>query len=139
MSRVRKKPSIRIAPSTVEPATTVPGLAFAPWKKHVKWLLALWLGTLLAYSNSFQGGLVFDNSIVILKDLRIRAVTAQNLQLIWNQEYWYGNGTTGLYRPLATLSYLSNYAVLGNGTHAAGYHLVNLLLHGMNVTLAYVL
>ena len=32
-----------------------------------------------------------------------------------------------------------NYAVFGNGTHPAGYHWVNLALHGVNVSLVYLL
>ena len=45
--------------------------------------------------------------------------------------------SSGLYRPLTTLSYLFNYAVLGNGTHPAGYHLLNLLLQAIDVALVY--
>ena len=44
-----------------------------------------------------------------------------------------------MYRPLTTLSYLFNYAILGNGEHPAGYHAVNLLLHEANVILLFVL
>ena len=44
-----------------------------------------------------------------------------------------------MYRPLGTLSYLFNYAVLGNGEHPEGYHWINLLLHLGNVLLVYAL
>jgi protein O-mannosyl-transferase len=53
--------------------------------------------------------------------------------------YWWPYGESGLFRPLTTLSYLFNYAVLGNGEHPAGYHWVNLLLHAVNVFLVYAL
>jgi protein O-mannosyl-transferase len=99
----------------------------------------LWAATLLAYINSFQAGFVFDNAPLLLQDSRIRAATSSNLDLIFNQEYWYNNSTSGLYRPLATLTYLFNYAVLGNGTQPAGYHAVNLALHAVNVLLIYLL
>jgi hypothetical protein len=102
--------------------------------------VAILLGaTLLAYANSFQSGFVFDNGPLILQDPRIRAVTNSNLDLITGQEYWYSNSTSGLYRPLTTLSYLFNYAILGNGAQPAGYHVVNLALHAVNVVLLYLL
>jgi tetratricopeptide (TPR) repeat protein len=44
-----------------------------------------------------------------------------------------------VYRPVGTLSYLFNYAVLGNGPHPEGYHWINLLLHLGNVLLVYAL
>jgi tetratricopeptide (TPR) repeat protein len=102
-------------------------------------MLALWALVLAAYSNSFQAGLVFDSAMAITGDARIRAVTPQNLGLIVTEGYWRGNTTSGLYRPLTTASYLLNYAVLGNGTHPAGYHWVNFALHGVNVSLVYLL
>ena len=42
-----------------------------------------------------------------------------------------------LYRPVTTLSFLFNYAILGNGEKPAGYHFVNLLLHLGNALLLY--
>jgi hypothetical protein len=109
------------------------------WRRHAWRILALWALVLAAYSNSFQAGLVLDNGVIVSQDARIQAVTARNLRLILTQEYWPGTTTTGLYRPLTTLSYLVNYAVFGNGTDPAGYHWVNLALHGVNVSLAYLL
>ena len=102
-------------------------------------MLALWALVLAAYSNSFQAGLVFDSAMAITGDTRIQAVTPRNLGLILTEGYWHGNTTSGLYRPLTTFSYLLNYAVFGNGTHPAGYHWVNLALHGVNVSLVYLL
>ena len=113
--------------------------AHPAWRRHAWRMLALWALVLAAYSNSFQSGLVFDNAMAITQDARIRAVTPQNLRLILTERYWHGNTTSGLYRPLTTSSYLLNYAVFGNGTHPAGYHWVNLALHGVNVSLVYLL
>jgi hypothetical protein len=94
---------------------------------------------LLAYSNSFHSGFVNDNSMLILHDSRIQALTSQNISLIWGQDYWYGNAVSGLYRPLSTLSYLLNYAILGNGPEPAGYHWVNFALDAANIALVYLL
>ena len=93
----------------------------------------------MSYSNSFQSGLVFDNAGIIGRDPRIRAVTTENIHAILTGSYWYVNAAAGLYRPLTTLSYLLNYAALGNGPRTPGYHAVNLILHEINVALVYAL
>jgi tetratricopeptide (TPR) repeat protein len=117
------------------PAATVS----APQKSTLLAVAALWVVTLLAYSNSFGGGLVFDSRGLILDDDRIRATTTQNVALILEHTYWWPHGESGLYRPLATLSYLLNYAILGNGDRPVGYHAVNSLLHLGNALLAFAL
>ena len=97
--------------------------------------VGLCLVTLLAYSNSFHAGFVLDNRGLLLEDPRVRQASGQNLDLILHQTYWWPYGESGLYRPIATLSYLFNYAVLGDGVQPMGYHWVNLLLHLGNVFL----
>src|SRR5277367_3491582 len=98
---------------------------------------ALVLLTLLAFSNSFSTGFALDNQVLLLGDTRIQAVNASNLGLIMRHTYWWPNGESGLYRPLTTLSYLLNYAVLGNADHPAGYHWINFFLHAANVYLVF--
>lgn len=109
------------------------------WQRHAIAIAILWLAAFLAYSNCFESGLVFDNAAIIGNDPRIRATTAENVGLIFTKEYWYPQNTSGLYRPLATLSYLFNYAVLGEGTQPGGYHAINLALHLANIALVYAL
>jgi protein O-mannosyl-transferase len=109
------------------------------WRRHALLLLALCAAALLAYANSFRGGLVYDNAILIGQDTRIRAVTPENIDLIWTQDYWYNWSVTENYRPLTTLSYLFNYTILGGGTHPAGYHWINFALHAINLVLVYLL
>jgi tetratricopeptide (TPR) repeat protein len=94
---------------------------------------------LIAYSNSFQAGLVFDNSSLIGQDPRIRQATLEHIASILTGAYRYDKPTAGLYRPLTTFSYLVNYAVFGNGSRPQGYHWLNLALHGLNVALVYAL
>jgi hypothetical protein len=108
-------------------------------RSHAIPLLVLWTLVLIAYSNSFRSGFVMDNEWVILRDTRVQSVNAENLGLILTWDYAYQNSTSGLYRPFTTLTYLLNYAVLGNADRPAGYHLVNLLLHAVNVSLIYAL
>lgn len=94
---------------------------------------------LAAYANSFSSGLVQDAKALLTLDDRIRALTAHNLQLIFEKTYWWPKTADGLYRPIATLSLLFNYALLGGGQNPAGYHAVNFLLHAGNALLVYAL
>jgi hypothetical protein len=108
-------------------------------KPHVRRLLGLWALTLAAYSNSFGTGFPGDNTLLILGDTRIQSATEENFRLIWDKDYWFGHVAGGVYRPLATLSHLLNYAILGGGTHPFGYHVFNFLVHAANVALVYFL
>ena len=92
-----------------------------------------------AYSNSWHAGLVFDSAPVILDDPRVHKATIANVGEIFSGDYWYHNSAAGLYRPVTTLSYLWNYAVLGNGSRPEGYHAINLALHLINIALVYAL
>ncbi len=94
---------------------------------------------LIAYSNSYRAGLVFDNSSILAQDPRIREATPQNIAAIWTGGYRYRSAIAGLYRPLTTLSYLLNYSVLGNGLRPQGYHWFNFAVHAVNVALVYAL
>ncbi|MDD2763810.1 MAG: DUF1736 domain-containing protein [Opitutaceae bacterium] len=124
------------APAAVAPAGSSAG---ASWRTLALLGLVLGLLTLLAYGNSFAAGLTLDNKVVLGLDPRIREWSAQNLKLIFTQNYWWPISVSDLYRPLTTLSYLVNYAVLGNGSRVAGYHGVNLLLHWANAWLVLVI
>jgi hypothetical protein len=106
-----------------------------------QWLAAgaLCAITLAAYANSFQSGFVLDNFALLHGDDRIHTATLQNLALILNHTYWWPIWESGLYRPVTTLSYLLNYAILGNIDRPAGYHWINLLLHAGNVLLVFAL
>jgi tetratricopeptide (TPR) repeat protein len=139
MKETRKPRRLRQTSPPAAPEDSSSRAANGGWRRHGWRVLALWALVLAAYSNSFSAGLVFDSAKVVTEDARIRSVTPQNLRLILREGYWQGSATSGLYRPLTTFSYLLNYAVFGNGTHPAGYHWVNLALHGVNVALVYLL
>ncbi len=110
-----------------------------PWKRHLLAFAGLCALALLAYSNSFTSGMVADNGPLIVGDARVHAATGRNLGLIFGRHYWFGNGESNLYRPVTTLSFLFNYAILGNGASQTGYHALNFLLHAVNLALLYVL
>jgi len=106
--------------------------------RHLAVVLGLGALALLAFSNTLHNtDFALDNKFIIKEDPRLRQATAENLGLIFTQDYWWPKAVSGLYRPLTTLSFLFNYAILGNGEHAAGYHWVNLLLHWFNAVLLY--
>src|SRR5690349_6973202 len=96
-------------------------------RDHLTPLLALAGIVLLAYSNSIPAGFTADNHGLILMDSRLREVNRANLASIFTENYWYRWGQSGLYRPVTTLSYLFNYAVLRNADNPAGYYWINLL------------
>src|SRR5437773_9415387 len=79
-------------------------------------------------SARLSSAFVIDNRILILKDPRLRSVSLENLHLIFTKEAWWPTGSTGVYRPLATLSYLFNYSILGSGESPVSYHVLNFLL-----------
>ena len=99
--------------------------------------LALCVITMVAYSNSLSSGFVADNHYIIQEDPRVQSVTTENIGLIFTHGYWWLPPEKGLYRPFTTLTYLFNYAVLGNADQPAGYHAVNLLIHLANVLLLF--
>src|SRR6202167_2851287 len=116
----------------------LPALRPSPWP-HLWKLALLWALVLAAYSNSFDAGFVYDNESAILVDARVHEANLYNVHRIFTEGYWVNQPSTDLYRPVTTLSYLLNYAILGNGSNPAGYHWVNLVLHAANVSLVYAL
>jgi protein O-mannosyl-transferase len=128
----RRRGAVKPRLEAVEPASP-------NWPAHAWRIAALWLLCALAYSNSFSTGFVLDNRPIILEDARVHSVSAQNVSRIFSEDYWASRSGSVLYRPLTTLSYLFNFAVLGNGDRPEGYHWINFLLHGLNATLVYLL
>jgi tetratricopeptide (TPR) repeat protein len=140
VSRASKGSKGRAVPaSAVRPVVAAPAAARRLRGPHVWRILALWALVAVAYSDSWRAGLVFDNFFVIGKDPRIHQASLHNAGEILTGDYWYIRPVSGLYRPLTSLTYLLNYAALGNGPRPAGYHAVNLALHLVNVALVYAL
>ena len=133
----RRRPSARaVPPAGATRPTLWPALGA---RRQIGAALALAALVAAAYANSLSAELTLDNKARILEDPRIREATPENIGLILQHSYWWPRGEAGLYRPMTTLSYLFNYAVLGNGEQPAGYHWVNFLLHLANVLLVFAL
>ncbi len=135
----KKRSRAETAPESQRMSAALPEAQRKPLRRYLIAGTALCLLTLLAFSNSFATGFALDNQVLLLGDPRIQQASASNIDLILGHTYWWPNGEAGLYRPLTTLSYLLNYAVLGNGNRSAGYHWVNFFLHTANVLLVFTL
>ena len=113
------------------------GESRSPLLSHAAIAAGLCVLVIAAYANAFSTGFVLDSQQLVLNDPRVHAATAENVGLIINRSYWWPYGESGLYRPLTTLSYLLNYAVLGSAERPAGYHWFNLVIHILNVWLVW--
>ena len=133
--RKRSSSAPSALPGPLKPATEIGGNK--PHGRYWFARLALLVLTLLAFSNSFSAGLALDNQLLITGDPRIQEATAHNVRQIFQHTFWWPNGEAGIYRPLTTLSFLFNYAILGDGAASAGYHWINFLLHAVNVLLVF--
>jgi tetratricopeptide (TPR) repeat protein len=100
--------------------------------------VAVFAIALTAYINCLQLGVALDGHSN-LGDQRIRAVSVDNLRLILTKDYWWPDAQDRLYRPITKLSFLFNYAILGNGPNPAGYHVLNVALHVLNAGLVFAL
>ena len=131
----RRRASQQKSAASIPPVVprAVPGAVPIFWQRAGV-AAALLCIALVAFSNSFTAGFTLDTK-GLLRDPRIVELTAHNAGLIVHHSYWWPSGEAGLYRPFTTLSYLFNYAILGNRDQPAGYHWLNFVLHACNVLL----
>ncbi|HZR83569.1 MAG TPA: hypothetical protein VFD92_20915 [Candidatus Binatia bacterium] len=104
---------------------------------HTAAVLAIAAAAAAIYANSFGAGWVFDNAFLIRRATRVHDATWANVVEILTTDYWWPYNVQANYRPLTTLSFLFNWAVLGNADRPAGYHALNLALHVANALLLY--
>ncbi len=91
------------------------------------WFLAILLATFVAYIPALRGGFVFDDDVLITDNGLIHA--SNGLHRIWftaeAQDYY----------PLTETLWWLEWRAWGR--HAAGYHVVNVLLHAANAVLVW--
>src|SRR5271169_1864550 len=104
------------------------------WRLAPAGLFAL---TLLAYANSLGLGLAGDSQFLLTQDPRLQSLAAHNLGLVFSKSYWWPMAGDLIYRPVTSASLLLNHALAGAAGGAFWYHLVNLLLHALNVWLVW--
>jgi tetratricopeptide (TPR) repeat protein len=136
----RRAPAVAIAaPRQVAPPPVAVDEPRATPVHLLLTLLVIELAVALAYANALDGGFVLDARALIPLNPTVHDATWRNVAALFTQDYWNPFGAGGLYRPATTLSFLLNYAVLGNGERVTGYHLTNLALHLGCVALLYAL
>ncbi|MEO0454875.1 MAG: tetratricopeptide repeat protein, partial [Verrucomicrobiota bacterium] len=101
-------------------------------------VIFIWIVGILAYFNGIEGEYIFDNRAVLLDDSRVQELTPANLKKIWTEDYWSPH-ILGLYRPVTTTSFLLNKAVWDSSDNRAGFGIINLIIHLLNCTLAFLL
>src|SRR5437870_4711947 len=97
-----------------EPKENLQKGSVAKIPREIALCIGLGLLILIFYANSFTAGLAFDSEVIVKMDPRLRAASLTNLENIFAYSYWWPDHESVLYRPLTTLSYMFNYAVLGN-------------------------
>src|SRR5579884_154125 len=98
----------------------------------------LFLAACAVYANSLGGQFVFDDTSIIASNPQIRSLGWAGLERIFGSHYWQAvEGQGGLYRPVVVFSYALNYAA--GALDPWGYHLVNVLLHGVNAALVFLI
>lgn len=97
---------------------------------------AVLLACVLSYFNALSNGFVYDDTVQILQNPRIRDYREIPKALTTN--FWdFGGGKSNYYRPMQTLLYMACYYAFGLDPLA--YHLFNLALHGAVSILVFLL
>jgi len=113
-------------------------MASAPWKRAEVWVPLL---AACAFLPSLRAGFVYDDLRLIVENAYVQA--PDHWARAFSTHFWDISGAPPasellrLYRPLVTLSYLSNW-LLGSG-QAWTFHLTNVLLHVLNTWLVLVI
>ena len=105
-------------------------------KKETIFILLIAIAlSFLIYGNSIKGDFVFDDRVVVQERPDLKNLS--NFFNLFVSPYHPINPQSSLFRPLTMASYMLNYAVLGNSP--AGFHVVNIILHGLSSFLAFLL
>ena len=106
---------------------------------HALSLLLVVVAAAVAYMNAAGGALVFDAKVIVGENPALRTWSAESVRYLFTPDYWQPMATDGLYRPLTTLSFLIDRAILGHGDVASGYVVENVALHALCAMLVYAL
>lgn len=112
------------------------------------WIIGLILAvTFAAFLNAITNGFAYDDTTQILGNETIRSFS--NLPLAFTKEVWFWRvlqdkdpnkeygPTTPYYRPLFTVYLMTGWALFGD--QAPGWHLMNVLMHLLAVTFAFLI
>ena len=97
------------------------------------WLMAI-AACALVYGNTLENGFHYDDEHSIQDNIHLRDLG--NIPRFFTDPGLFSvDAQKGMYRPLLLVSYAANYAL--GGYQVRGYHLVNILLHGINAALVW--
>ena len=88
--------------------------------------IAILAATFAVYLPASQCGYIWDDNDYVLENKTLRST--EGLKQIWGEI-----GATPQYYPMVHTTYWIEYHLWGH--HPAGYHLINILLHGLNAIL----
>src|SRR5438067_923386 len=111
------------------PSRKPPAARFGPWiPSHTFSIVLLVVGTVLTFVNSLHGKFVFDDLQLVQQNSGIMNVKTFRDAIVSG---WFATGQ----RHLLFLTYALNY--YWSGLETLSYHVVNLILHAINVLLVY--
>lgn len=108
------------------------------WRMEKPWIgsVLIALAVFSAYAGSLENGFTFDDLGLVVEN---PLVVERRWGEIFTTSYWWGKTgeRDGLYRPLTIASFSLNQLL--SGTTPAGFHLVNVTLHGIGAVGLYLL
>lgn len=110
---------------SLAPGAASPGIVLSERTR----MIALFAVSILVYANTLRNDFALDDFLYIFNN---PAVTSPSLKLFFS-----ATKDFNVFRPITFISLASNFAV--GGSHAWGYHFVNLLLHAAVTVLLYIL
>ncbi len=94
-------------------------------------LVLLLLACSAAYQETFDAGFVWDDRLILLENPNVRGFSAENLRWMCTEHFM------GHWHPLTWASLAWDFT--RGGLDPAGYHLVNVFMHGLNSGLVFLL
>ena len=94
------------------------------------WIALLFTLVVLAYTPAMRAGFIWDDDSYVTENLTLRS---------WDglKDIWIEKGAIPQYYPLVHTTFWVEYHLWQ--LHPFGYHLVNVLLHGLNAVLLFLL
>ncbi len=125
---------------------TQPGREAPPPKRSAaaRWLakpsssiLIVLLISFALYANTLGHDFVWDDNVLIVENPLIRELNSSAVQDIFAEDFWEIGGSGGsYYRPLVTLSYVTDYK-LSDG-RPTGFHLANVVWNSLTCAMVFV-
>jgi len=125
-SKKRRAERRQAAPATTARPTdvAVAATSYAPWILGAVLVVA----SLVAYVPAIRGAFIWDDNLHITNNQTLRAANG-----LWR--IWFERGAIPQYYPLVHTSFWVEHALWG--MNPLGYHIQNVLLHGLNTALVY--